>query len=356
VNAEHTYVVSTTLGDYTISDHRLPENPNANRWTDTYDYEGWIPDWVIQQAGTGIPPLWQAAKDRLDNNNPGPATKTNNYNNYILAADYSLLQASSPNIERFSNLGIMPTIARPSNSVYDFYRANKVYFVNWNPTDANAWYEASMRFNGAFGGDLQGDLHLVIINSRDAANEPDAYTNALKSWWQNPEVWGDDTFAKNGYLVIVGTSDGLTVDWARATTGMPEGNYESQIWIRDHMKGTALTPVAILGNISGEVYVRDDGKTKVRTLHSGTPGFLESVLFGLDEEITKFIRVSMSADDPEDVGTGFLYLDSRIEPKDGQKHLIVAITFVIGLMVWFALAVVDLGEIFSGRITRKRYY
>lgn len=344
VNAEYTYVVSTTLGDYVIGDHMLPANPDGNRWRDTYDFQWQIPSWVISQAGTGIPPFWQAAKDRVDSKNPGPATKVNSYNNYILAADFSLLQASSPNIERFSKLGILPSIARPSNSIYGFYWANKVYFVNWTPADPNAWHEASMRFNGAFGSELQGDLHLVIINSQDAKNEPDAYVNALKAYWQNPEVWGDDTFAKNGYLVVIGTTDGLTVDWARATTGMPEGNYESQIHIRNNSESISLTPAAILGNIKGEVYVRDDGKTKVRTIHTATPGFLEKVLFGLDEVSTKFIRVSMSADDPEDIGSGFLYLDSQIEPKDGQKHLIVGITFVIGLMVWFFLAAANVTE------------
>jgi hypothetical protein len=353
---EYTYTVTTTVGGFTIAANVLPDNPDAHRWTGTYDYDYNIPSWVISQAGTGIPQFWAEVNARIMGGNPGPATRGNTYNNYILPADDSLMQSYSPNIDRYLAAGLLPSVIPPA-SIYSFYLVDKVYFVGFTPADAQAWYEAARRFNGAFGNDLQGDLHLVIINSSVAAGEPDAYIGALRAYWQDPDVFGDNTFAKNGVLVVLGTNDGQTVSWGRATTGMPSGNYDLQIVIRDRVAGTLLTPEAILGDIHGELYVREDGKTKVRTVHSGgTYGYLEDVFWGLSDPSTAFVRQSMSADDPEDVGNGFLYLDSQIEPKPGQKTLIIAIAFVLGLMVWFGLSVVDLGDYIPGMSSKRKSY
>ena len=125
--------------------------------------------------------------------------------------------------------------------------------------------------------------------------------------------------------------------WARATTGMPLGNEHMQVAIRNELKGVALTPEALIGEVSGEFYHREsDGKLKVRGLHG--QGVLERVLWGLDNPQTQFVRVSMSGDDPDDVGTGFLYLDSEIQPDAGQKFWIVFWSFWVCMVGWGVVA------------------
>ena len=61
---EWTFVVRTTLGDYTIADRNLPDNPNE------YRYRAYVsvPDYLDH----GTPDFWTLAKHRLDSGNPAP--------------------------------------------------------------------------------------------------------------------------------------------------------------------------------------------------------------------------------------------------------------------------------------------
>src|SRR5262249_8718371 len=161
-----------------------------------------------------IPDFWTQADNRIRAGNPGPVTARRDYENYILASQSSILHKYSGAIDQYKKDGVLPKI---NSSVYGFYYEDRVYFVGVQPAGNWQWY--INKFNAALGLALQGDLHLVIVNSNKVGN-PDEYTQALVAYWQSKDFDRDD-LSKNGIVVVVGTKDGTTVDWARAATGMP---------------------------------------------------------------------------------------------------------------------------------------
>lgn len=329
---EWTFSIDTTLGQYIVANHWLPTDPKNHRFRQNKS----VPD----KFPSGIPAFWAQAKARIDAGSPGPVTKRMEYDNYILASDATILKQYSNKIEKLKEAGLLPKVV---SEIRDFYYADKVSFVGHAPHDPAQWQNALMYLNAALGTELQGDLHLVIVQDPRAVQEPDAYILALKAYWTDTKVFGDDAISKNSIIVAVGTADGQTVSWARALTGMPLGNEQVLVAIQNELKGIPLTPEAIIGNVTGEFYTKEgengEKKLKVRGLH-GT-GALERILWGLDDQVTKFQRVSMTANDNGDIGGGFLYLDAEIEPSFWQKFAIVLVAFVLSLGVWFSFAVID---------------
>jgi hypothetical protein len=196
------------------------------------------------------------------------------------------------------------------------------------------------------GGELEGDLHPVIAQDPTVSSNPDAYILALKAYWQDSGVRGDDCLSENGIIAVLGTRDGQTVSWARAETGMPLGNEYMRMAIRNELEGVELTPQATLGDVHGEFYGREkDGERQVRAIGQG--GVLHTILWGLEDPATGFVQTGMTGDDAGAVGGGFLYLDSEIQPKPGQKARIVLVTFLLSCVVWVVFA-------FAGG-TRRRH-
>lgn len=319
---EHTYYIQTTLGDYVVNDHVFSPNP------------------VEWRPGSGIPDnvqrgpsqIWSDVRVRCEAGRPGPVTKRNSYDNYILASDTTLFKQYSSQIDAYKAAGLLP---EPRRDVRDFYMADKVYFVGFKPVDSSAWQRAHAYFNAALGTELQGDLHLVIVQNETVTANPDAYAIALKAYWQGLE-FGKDTISKNTVIVVLGTIDGTEVAWARATTGMPVGNEMMLTVIRNHLPGTVLTPEAVLGIVNGQFYqkTKSDGTTKLDVKGIGETGFLRRTLWGLDDPSTKFARVSMSAKDNVDNGTGFAYLKDQIRPSFGQQLTIVLVFLFLGVILW----------------------
>lgn len=334
-NEEWNYGIDTTLGYYEIASHRLPENPQANRWR---SYVA-VPESVIARAGVGAPSFWEKAWARIAAGKPGPVTKRMQYDNYILASERTILRQYSALIDQYASAGLLP---RVQSGIRDFYYADKVQFIGYVPQDPRVWQDSLMYLNAALGPELQGDVHVVIIQNETISGNPDAYILALKAFWQNKKVFGDNAISKNSVMVVVGTRDGKFVAWARATTGMPLGNEHMLVALQARFKEIPLTPEAVIGDVRGEFYTqeKEDGtkKVKVRGLHDG--GALERVLWGLDDPQTKFQRVSMSARDKDDIGGGFLYLKSEIQPMGMQKFWIVFVTLLTCMLAWFILALV----------------
>lgn len=324
VNKEITYVVKTTIDDYTIAYNRFPDNPQANRWRQFVV----IPDYVIQNAGVGAPPFWLAAKARVDAGNPGPVTKRSKYDNYILASDRTILKQYSSAVEEYKKSNLLPLV---QSGIYNFYYADKVQFVGYQPVNSWEWQNALCYLNAAFGVELKGDLHLVIVQNEMINNNPDKYILALKAHWQNREVFKRDTISKNSVIVVVGTSDGVTVEWARATTGMPLGNEEMLVAIRN-IKGISLTPESVIGEVRGKF----DFKMKAGVLGDHGDGALEKILWGLDEPQTKFKRVAMTG--KTGAGSGFLYLSNEIDITKWQRFWIIFVIFILSLGVWATMA------------------
>jgi len=251
---------------------------------------------------------------------------------------------------------LLPDVA---NSVHEFYYADKVYFVGYEPIDKKFWQTTLMYLNAALGTELQGDLHIVIVQNAKISAEKDAYITALKAYWSDPKVFGDDTVSKNPIIVVVGTEDGQTVSWARATTGMPLGNEYMLNQIQNKLPGTALTPEALIGIVNGEFYTtvndKNETKLKVRGLHGN--GILNRLLWGLDDAQTKFKRVSMTGNSEDDNGNGFLYLADELEPSDGEKILFAIIGFGVSMLVWAgAILYGERIQKFTGRFRRNSIF
>jgi hypothetical protein len=306
---EWTFKVRTTLGDYLIASHNLPTNPDQHRWRRGKAVPNHYP--------SGIPEHWQQVKDRLNQNKPGPVTARRNYENYILASQHTILKKFSADIDRYKQQNLLPAI---NTNIHNHYLADRVYFVGVPAPGGNAglWQWHSRYFNGAFGLDLQGDLHVVIVDANKITN-PDNYIGALAAYWQSPD-FGKQALSKNGLIVVLGTTDGTTVAWARGITGMPKGNEALLIDIRDQLTGTQLTPAAIYGPPTGELYVDPaTNDVKVRIHHS--QGALDRILWGTN----KFTRVKM---------TDYEYLSHEIEPTGGQKALIIFFNVLFGCIAW----------------------
>lgn len=320
VNKETDYLVKTTLGDYAIAYGRLPDNPQANRWRSGV----LIPQYVIDRAGVGAPPFWLAAKARIDSGKPGPVTKRAEYDNYILASDRTILKQYSSAIEEYKKANLLPPV---QSAVYDFYCADKVQFVGFRPADPKVWQAALSYLNAAFGSELRGDLHLIIVQNETINNNPDKYILALKAYWQNRAVFERNAISKNSAIVVMGTADGQTVEWTRATTGMPLGNEEMLVAIRN-IKGIPLTPESVIGRVEGEF----DYKTKVGVRGKHSDGAIEKILWGIGESQTKFKRIAMTG--KTGAGSGFLYLSNEIDITSRQKFWIVFTIFVLSLGIW----------------------
>lgn len=201
----------------------------------------------------------------------------------------------------------------------------------------------------ALGEELQGDLHLVIVQNSFIDGNPDGYLLALKAYWQSPK-FGKDAISKNSIIVVLGT-DGSKVNWARAITGMPLGNEVMLLALSNNLKDVALTPKDVIGSVKGEFYwkEKEDGTKKLKVRGIQEDGMVQRVLWGLDDPQTKFVRISMSGSDSSDVGGGFSYLKKQIQPTASQRRWIVFFTILVSGIVWVVFA-------FVGTRVRDRYH
>lgn len=306
---EWTFEIQTTLGDHTIAYHNLPTNPESWRWR---AYKS-VPD----HYQSGVPQRWQETKDRLDEGNPDAVVNRFDYENYILASHTTIMKKYSDAIAGYKSANLFPPL---NAQVYDLYYMKRVYFIGVANVDDERWQDAMMRFNGALGTSLQGDLHLVVVDA-NKIQSPDNYHQALVAYWLSPE-FGKNALSKNGIVVILGTRDGKTVEWARASTGMPLGNENLMVQIGSDMKGVELTPDAVLGHPTATV--TGERSVKIQLTQSA----LEKLLWGPN----KYQRVHMKSQGEN--SAGFEYLLKELEPTGSQKVWILVVTFICGLIAW----------------------
>lgn len=340
---ETRYSIDTTVGAYDLGVFMTGEE---FRWGVA------IPGGRVTEP----PTLWTEAKTRIDSGNPGAVTQINPYKNYILASDVTLFKEYSTEIENYSKKGLLPT---PANSVYDLYKANKLYNVGVDYMDMEKFNTDLQYLNSAVGSNLHGDLHIVMVNA-DEVGDPTTYTNALNAYWTSKEV-GKNAIAKNTITVVVGVekykkaptveekpvesvedseqvksedSEVVTkqtdtiavgtpvVAWAKSFTGMPLGNEALMTQISSDLKGKVID----------EDFV-GSAKFNVDTLeYEVSAGKVSDLIFGVNE----FQRVSMSGSDSDDNGSGFEYLSEDWEPDEGTMvgiHIVSTIIFIICLFV-----------------------
>jgi len=325
---ERDLTIRTTVGDYAIA-RLAPRDYLAERRTLDLPPDFGPEDYVVPQ-------VWLDCQRRVENGRPGPVTRRVSYDNYILASDRTILKQHSGMIDQYREAGLLPPVHR---AVHDHYYANKASFVGHRPADEEAWQSALMHLNAALGHERGGDLHLVILRDATGLIEPDAYVLALKAYWQNPEVWGDDCLAQNGIVVVIGTTDGESVAWARAQTGMPLGNEHLLVAVRDRLRGVPLSPESVVGRVRG-VFPAGGESDDLKVRGTGESGVLRRILWGFDDAETGFVPVSMTGNEADGVGSGFRYLDAEIQPKPGQRWAIVIVSFILTGLVWVVFAVI----------------
>lgn len=328
---EHTYVINSSFG--------FKEN-------DPFNFSGIFLDAdpvpyakkaIPSNIPRGAPADWLDAKAHLDMGDPRPVTVLDGYDNYILASDDEVLKAYSADIARFKKAGLLPAhtanimtdpITGPSKS-----QANKLSFVGVTVPDQKVWQDALMRFNAALGMELQGDMHVVLVDSaRVTTQDAVPYINALKAYWQGP-TFKKRALAKNGIVLAIGVTNNSQVEWAEATTGMPFGNELMAQYLRDYLPGVALNPQMIFG--SPRTVITGD---KAKVTHPLPMGVVEQIVF----ESAPFERASMSCE--EEGCVGFKDLLDTIEPTKTQKTIMMIITIFLACLLWFlvgASSIVD---------------
>ena len=307
---EWTFTVDSTVGSFTIAPANLPTNPDSHRWR-------WS-QYVPSDLPSGVPDFWTKAKARLDGNQPGPVTARHDYDNYILASQTTVLKNHSDSIDSYKKAGLLPPI---NSQIEGFYWLNRVYLVGTTGLDADVWGNASNRFDAAFGSLLQGDLHVVIVNANTVTN-PDNYELALLSYWQS-SAFKKDALSKNGVILILGTRDNKTIEWARAATGMPIGNEGLVLDLQNGLKGKPLDPVSLFGHPTAGL----NGSSVNITIGDGT---LQSILWGPH----KFQRVHMGGKDSNGSSQGFSYLLREIEPTTTEYVLILLGELLAACAAW----------------------
>ena len=343
---EYQYRLADNIGrDFAIGGTRIAEQ--ALSWRSGTSIPG--------NLDRGIPTRWLQSKTRLESGDAEPVTKTNTYTNYILPSDNDVLEEFSASIESYLEAGLLPehTLNMGNGDMlYDNeMQATKVQFIGVN-SDTEKWNERLMRFNAALGSELQGDMHIVVVNSAQVTN-PFDYTNALKAYWVNE--LGKWSFPKNGIVVAIGT-DGTTIQWASAATGMPEGNGGMISAIQNGLTGQPLDPDIVLGVVTAEPYTREDGKKKVSYEYGD--GILARIVF----EDFPFMRACMKCDDADDTGTGFVYLKDSIPVSTGAKLLMFFIVLAISVISYTVFLFIDPFKFLTPRTHRtynkrtRRYY
>jgi len=307
VTEEWTFVVRTTLGDYVIADRNLPSNPDA------YRYRAWVP--VPGDIPRGIPEFWTAAKQRVDSGNPGPVTARRSYDNYILASQNTILKRYSGDIASYEKNGLLPELSH--DPIYNFYYADRVFLEGVRASED--WQAAINRFDACFGSTRQGDLYLVIVDA-NKISDPDNYNNALTAYWTSSK-FGKDALSKNGVVVVLGSLDGKTVAWARASTGMPEGNESMLLDVQNNLKGVPLNVASILGAPTVDLSTHQWRHTN---------SALEKILWGEHA----FTRVHMGGAKDGQSSTGYAYLLREVEPSGWQKFGILLFMSFMGCVGW----------------------
>lgn len=306
---ETSYVINTTLGDFSAGAHLMTGEP--------FRFGHDIPGGQV----TTPPQLWLDAQARIADGVPGGVTKVAQYKNYILASDYTLFKEYSDTIEHLVGDGLL---GAPSAGVSSLYQASKVYA--WGGVKIPGSYVSDVQnLNARFGSELHGDLHVVFVPASKVGDKTD-YVNALKAYWTSPEH-GDDAIAKNTLTVVVGVQ-GKKAKWAGMFTGMPVGNEALTTQVGSVLAGESLSE----GFIGSPVFDPATGA------YTASNGVVENVLFG----VNKFERVSMSANDGEDdTGSGFKYLSEAWVPDEGTMGWVYGISIFLILVLFVVGGVVS---------------
>jgi hypothetical protein len=138
---EDEWVIHSTVGDITLTTHRLPVHWHPGIAYTRYGEVGYgtiLAD--VADAGTGWPQEAQIAQQALDRGDPRPATVLSPYENFIEGDGASSgLTATSDKIDYYKQKGVMPPIA---STVFGGDQADKVDIEKVSLANSEQWQEA----------------------------------------------------------------------------------------------------------------------------------------------------------------------------------------------------------------------
>jgi hypothetical protein len=292
-----------------------------------------------KNVAQGVPEEWRAAKAGIDSGDAPPATRKNEYTNFLLASQNSVLAAYSDSIEEYRAAGLLPyhTLNLTKNPVYGGYKADKMVFAGIDRGQVgnyDEWQQSLGRLNSYAGVKKQADVHVLAVPA-SRIKDPEDYTNAMLAYWQSREL-GKLGLAKNAIMLVVGVSDDLhSIKWARAKTGIPEGNSGMLEALALRLPGVPFEPRKLLGwptaRVSGD-----------KLEFTPSDGAVENVIM----RDYPFKRPCMEhCDDKGDTGTGYVYLRASAYISTGAQLGIAGVLLLVGMIVFAAAALWDFTKI-----------
>lgn len=283
------------------------------------------------------PERWLVAKQNVANGQSDGVTGVFKYSNFILASDNELYEEFDGKIADYKEANLLPEhhTANLGNDVLHDHgmSADKVQIAGGlKVPNLSEWQTRLMRLNAALGSDFQGDMHVVLVPAQKVSN-PDDYITALKAHWTNLGKW---SISKNAIILAIGvSSDGSTVEWSRAETGMPIGNGALVTALNLRLKDQPFDADALFGNVSTKVQKKGD-KLKVAYNYdsAGTVGRIAFVDY-------PFQRACMKCDGVDDSGVGFVELRDMVPITNGSKILMFLVIMAISSACWLAVLFTD---------------
>ena len=321
------YVLDDNLGrTITIGDDYFEANPQPWRGGRS------IPGDVPREA----PARWVTAKQNVKAGMSDPVTGVFKYANFILASESDLYKKYSGSIAKYQKARLLPkhTDKLGDDVLYDYgMQATKLQAVGSLKVDnIPQWNDRLMRLNAALGSDLQGDMHVVLMPASKVSN-PDDYITALKAYWTSLGKW---SISKNGIILAIGVgTDGKTVEWSRAATGMPQGNGAMLTALSLRLKQTPFEPDTLFGNVPTSVY-SNGKKLKVKYDHNSAGLVGKTVLVDFP-----YKRPCMKCEDAGDAGVGYVELKDLVPVKTGAKIFMFFIVLFLSLGIWWGLLRLD---------------
>ena len=345
---EYHYSIPDTLGrTFEFPDTYLAEQPERAHSKD-----------IPAKYPRGAPSDWKEAKTRFDQGDPRSVEGLFPYDSPILATNDKFLTANAGNVKKYRDAKLLTdhTVNILKNPLYGptNRQAKKVAFVDVTVANPEEWQNALSRFNAACGMKLQCDLHVVIVNSNKVPRaDAGQYVQALKAYWQS-DRFKKRAISKNVIMLGIGTSDGKTVDWSNATTGMPYGNNIMLESLASSLPGLKLEPNVILGSprTVATPYKDKKGKTKfnVNVTHTTPLGAVEAAVFN---DGHGFKRACMLKCEKGEIGFGDLI--EKIEPSAGAKAWMIFIICFLSLFFWSTVAATSFAE-FGEKYLKALFY
>lgn len=162
----------------------------------------------LDSQGLTMPPRWGIAFIGE------PFSSQHSFTNYIKANPQSVLLGQKGDLKKFGQM--IP----PYPSVYDYYRADHVYNEGVIRVNNSTWEWLIREANKTLGPTKQVNIIVVLVPTDDAS-----YVYAFRDAWLGGK--------KNDSIILIGSRDGLTIDWADVVSWST--NKEYAVYVRERI-------------------------------------------------------------------------------------------------------------------------